>query len=155
MSPSGAQGPDVSAATPPVRGGAVQIGPADLGLPPSGAPQPVYAPDLHSGWDRSVRLWGAAAEGLTAGDQATQLHEQTWYVLVITQDDRLKFSPASLVLSDTCSFTACAVIGNVAQRAHAGCSECGYTSLIALLAAQHHLHNNQQWIRASKTAKEN
>lgn len=41
-----------------------------------------------------------------------------------------KFSPASLVLSDTCSFTACAVIGNVAQRAHAGFSECCCTSLI-------------------------
>lgn len=55
-----------------------------------------------------------------------------------------KFSPASIVLSDACSFTACAVIGNVAQRARAGCSEWYYTSLIALLAAQHHLHNNQQ-----------
>lgn len=41
-----------------------------------------------------------------------------------------RFSPASLVFSDTCSFAACAVIGNVAQRAHAGCSECCCTSLI-------------------------
>lgn len=78
---AGVEGPDVSAAAPPVSGGAVQTGPADAGHPETGAPQPVNHPDSHSGRDRSVRLRGASAEGFAAGDQAAQLHEQTGYVL--------------------------------------------------------------------------
>lgn len=75
--PSGTEGSDVSAATPPVCGGAVQTGPADAGHPATGAPQPVSHPVSHSRRDRGVWLWGASAEGVTAGEQATQLHEQT------------------------------------------------------------------------------
>lgn len=78
---TGVEGPDVSATAPSVSGGAVQIGPADAGHPANGAPQPVNHPDSHSGRDRRLRLRGASAEGFTARDQTTQLHEQTWYVL--------------------------------------------------------------------------
>lgn len=77
--PTGAEGSDVSAAATLVRGGAVQTGPADADHPAVGAAQPIDHPDSHSGGDWSVRLRGASAAGVTAGDQATQLHEQTGY----------------------------------------------------------------------------
>jgi len=76
---TGVKGPDVPAAAPPVGGGAVPIGPADAGHRAAGAPQPVRGPGGRSGRDRSVRLRGAAAEGVAAGDEAPQLHEQARY----------------------------------------------------------------------------
>lgn len=86
---SGAEGPDVSVTTPPVSGGAVQTGPADAGHSATGASKSVIHPDSHSGRDRSVWLWGAPAEGFTPGDSATQLHEQTWYVLESINEARM------------------------------------------------------------------
>ena len=83
MHPLGAERPDVSATTPPVGDGAVQVGPADPRHPARRAPQAVSHPGGHPGGDRSVRLRGASAEGFTAGDQATQLHEQTRYTLEV------------------------------------------------------------------------
>lgn len=79
--PAGGEGPDVSASAPLVSGGAVQIGPADAGHFADGAAQSINHPDSHSGGGRRLRLRGASAEGVIAGDQATQLHEQTGYVL--------------------------------------------------------------------------
>lgn len=77
--PTGAEGSDVSAAASLVSCGAVQTGPADAGHPAVGAAQPIDHPDSYSGGDRGIRLRGASAEGVAAGDQAAQLHEQIGY----------------------------------------------------------------------------